>query len=268
MNLRRQLLLVSLLTLMLPWAGCEFIRETEIALREGQQQMVADVARAIAGSMRQYDEEFPVRDDAFGVGDQLYLHRLASGPRIDGYFDDWTLLPDSLRTLRGGDGPIRFAIASYQQATYLYVEVSDRNIVYATPESIVIDGASRFADRVTLVPGDFYEDDLPAGADLVWLGAIVHQHSREHNRRLFAKAHAALVPGARIAIRDVVMEPSRTEPAWGAMFAVNMLVNTNTGDTFTFDELAEDLQTAGFVDVELAVKADDMSSVVIATKPG
>ena len=68
MNLRRQLLLVSLLTLMLPWAGCEFIRETEIALREGQQQMVGDVARAIAGSMRQYDEEFPVRDDAFGVG--------------------------------------------------------------------------------------------------------------------------------------------------------------------------------------------------------
>lgn len=151
MNLRRQLLLVSLLTLMLPWAGCEFIRETEIALREGQQQMVGDVARAIAGSMRQYDEEFPVRDDAFGVSDQLYLHRLASAPRIDGYFDDWSLLPDSLRTLRGGDGPIRFAIASYQQATYLYVEVSDRNIVYATPESIVIDGASRFADRVTLV---------------------------------------------------------------------------------------------------------------------
>ena len=151
MNLRRQLLLVSLLTLMLPWAGCEFIRETEIALREGQEQMLADVARAIAGSMQQYREEFPRRDKRFGTGDQLYLHRLSSPPAIDGYFDDWTLSAGSLRTIRGADGPVRFAIASYGQATYLYVEVSDRNIIYATPESIVVDGASRFADRVTLV---------------------------------------------------------------------------------------------------------------------
>ena len=151
MNLRRQLLLVSLLTLMLPWAGCEFIRETEIALREGQEQMLADVARAIAGSMQQYREEFPRRDKAFGIGDQLYMHRLSSPPAIDGYFDDWTLPPDSLRTIRGADGPVRFAIASYEQATYLYVEVTDRDIIYATPESIVVDGASRFADRVTLV---------------------------------------------------------------------------------------------------------------------
>ncbi|RZV38893.1 MAG: hypothetical protein EX272_01510 [Chromatiales bacterium] len=151
MNLRRQLLLVSLLTLMLPWAGCEFIRETEIALREGQEQMLDDVARAIAGSMQQYREEFPRRDKRFGTGDQLYLHRLDSPPRIDGYFDDWTLPADSLRTIRGADGPIRFAIASYEQATYLYVEITDRNIIYATPESIVVDGASRFADRVTLV---------------------------------------------------------------------------------------------------------------------
>ncbi len=151
MNLRRQLLLVSLLTLMLPWAGCEFIRETEIALREGQEQMLADVARAIAGSMQQYREEFPRRDKRFGTGDQLYLHRLSSPPAIDGYFDDWTLSTRSLRTIRGTDGPVRFAIASYGQATYLYVEVSDRNIIYATPESIVVDGASRFADRVTLV---------------------------------------------------------------------------------------------------------------------
>ena len=151
MNLRRQLLLVSLLTLMLPWAGCEFIRETEIALRKGQEQNLADVARAIAGSMQQYREEFPVRDKTFGVGDQLYLHQLSSRPKIDGYLDDWTLAPDSLRTIRGSDGPVRFAIASYQQATYLYVEVADRNIVYATPQSVVVDGASRFADRVTLV---------------------------------------------------------------------------------------------------------------------
>lgn len=151
MNLRRQLLLVSLLTLMLPWAGCEFIRETEIALRAGQEQMLAGTARAIASSMMRYREEFPGRDASFAVGDQLYRHRLESRPEIDGYFDDWTLTDDALRAIRGPDGLVRFAIASYAQATYLYVEVTDRNIVYATPQSILVEGASRYADRVTLV---------------------------------------------------------------------------------------------------------------------
>ncbi len=72
MNLRRQLLLVSLLTLMLPWAGCEFIRETEIALRAGQEQMLAGTAKAVASSLLQYREEFPILDASFAVGDQLY----------------------------------------------------------------------------------------------------------------------------------------------------------------------------------------------------
>ena len=54
MTLRRQLLLVSLLTLILPWAGCQFIRETESALREGQQNMLAGTAQAIAIPCRSF----------------------------------------------------------------------------------------------------------------------------------------------------------------------------------------------------------------------
>jgi dedicated sortase system histidine kinase len=150
MNLRRQLLLVSLLTLMLPWAGCEFIRETEVALRAGQQQMLAGTARAIANSLVQYREEFPVPDASFAASDQVYVHELAARPQIDGYFDDWPLSTDSLRTIRGTDGPVHFALASYGQAIYLYVEVSDKNVVYATPQSLMTEGASRNIDRVTL----------------------------------------------------------------------------------------------------------------------
>ena len=53
MTLKRQLLIVSLLTLLLPWAGCQFIRETESALRAGQQDMLAGTARAVADSLSQ-----------------------------------------------------------------------------------------------------------------------------------------------------------------------------------------------------------------------
>jgi len=127
--------------------------------------------------------------------------------------------------------------------------------------------ASRFADRVTLASGDFYVDDLPRGADFAWISAIVHQHSREDSRELFAKVEAALEPGGWIAVRDVLMEPSRIRPLDGAMFAVNMLVNTTSGGTFTFEEIAEDLQAAGFVAPELRVKSQWMNSVIMARKP-
>ena len=125
---------------------------------------------------------------------------------------------------------------------------------------------TEFADRVTLVPGDFYKDALPSGADLAWVSAIVHQHSREHNRALFEKVHAALVPGGRVAVRDIVMDASRTRPVAGALFAINMLVNTDTGGTFTFDELSEDLESAGFVEPELAVADDGMNAIFVARK--
>jgi len=125
---------------------------------------------------------------------------------------------------------------------------------------------SEFADRIDFAPGDFYRDELPGGADFAWLGAIIHQHSRRHNRELFAKVFRALKPGGRIAVRDVVMDADRTRPKFGALFAINMLVNTETGGTFTFDEIAEDLQEAGFTEPELVVEAEDMNSVVMARK--
>ena len=89
MNLRRQLLLVSLLTLVLPWAGCEFIRETESALRKSQQQMLSGTARAVAETLERSPEEFPRQlGESATPADQLYGHRLDSEPLVDGYFKD------------------------------------------------------------------------------------------------------------------------------------------------------------------------------------
>lgn len=126
---------------------------------------------------------------------------------------------------------------------------------------------TEFAARIAFAPGDFYRDELPRGADFAWVSAIIHQHGREENRELFAKVFRALEPGGRIGVRDVVMGPCRTRPAMGALFAINMLVNTERGGTYTFQEIAGDLAAAGFSDAEHRVRADDMSSVVLARKP-
>ena len=83
-----------------------------------------------------------------------------------------------------------------------------------------------------------------------------------------SKVFAAMAENGRIYVRDVVMAPSRTDPPGGALFAVNMLVCTAGGGTYTFDELGEALRAAGFAQPELLRSDELMGSIVVATKPG
>ncbi len=126
--------------------------------------------------------------------------------------------------------------------------------------------SANLLDRVTLVAGDYNCDNLPGGADLVWLSAIAHQNSREQNRALFARIHAALAPGGMLAIRDVVLDRSRTKPPAGALFAVNMLVGTEGGNSYTFEEFHDDLRAGGFADIELLYPDEGMNSLIRARK--
>jgi SAM-dependent methyltransferase len=128
--------------------------------------------------------------------------------------------------------------------------------------------AARLQGRGKLVAGDFMRDPLPPGADLAWVSAIVHQNSRVQNRALFSKVFRALVPGGRVAIRDILMDANRTQPVAGALFAVNMLVATEGGGTFTFAELQQDLAAAGFTQAAILRADDAMNSIVVARKPG
>jgi len=121
-------------------------------------------------------------------------------------------------------------------------------------------------DRVTLVPGNFYEDELPSGHDLALVSAIIHQNSLDQNQDLFHKVFRSLDPEGRIVIRDHVMSADRTQPVDGALFAVNMLVNTRGGGTWTFDEIEAGLTEAGFARVK-QLQAEGMFSLVEAFKP-
>jgi hypothetical protein len=87
------------------------------------------------------------------------------------------------------------------------------------------------------------------------------------NHELLAKVFTSLAPGGRVAIRDLVMEPTRTQPVAGALFAINMLVATDGGGTFTFDELREDLEAVGFIQPVVFRRDEGMNSIVVAAKP-
>jgi len=122
-------------------------------------------------------------------------------------------------------------------------------------------------DRVTIAAGDFHTDPLPPGHDLALLSAIIHMNSPEENRDLYRKTFSALVPGGRIVIRDHVMTPDRTAPGSGALFAVNMLVATPGGGTYTFEEIKAGLEAAGFENVRLIQAEDRMMGLVEAFRP-
>jgi SAM-dependent methyltransferase len=151
---------------------------------------------------------------------------------------------------------------------WLQAEPAARAILFDLPAVIPLARerltAGGVADRVALVAGDFDRDPLPRGADLVWLSAIIHQNSPDENRVLYRRVAEALEPGGRVLIRDIVMDESHTSPVAGALFAVNMLVATAGGGTYTLAEIREDLQDAGFEDVQLVRRDEGMHAVVSA----
>jgi len=129
-------------------------------------------------------------------------------------------------------------------------------------------GEAGLLGRVTLVAGDFYRDELPAGHDLVLLSAIIHQNSPAQNVELYRKCWRALEPGGRIVVRDHVMSPDHLRPLAGALFAINMLVSSEGGGTYSPAELRETLEAAGFVNVRLLRDGERMDALVEAEKRG
>jgi hypothetical protein len=123
-------------------------------------------------------------------------------------------------------------------------------------------GHEGLLDRATLVAGSFYHDDFPGGHDLALISAIIHSYSPEENLELYKKTYGSLIPGGRILIRDHIMEPDRVHPKDGAIFAINMLVGTSGGSTYTYKEIEEGLTQAGFTKIRLLKQGEHMDGII------
>jgi ubiquinone/menaquinone biosynthesis C-methylase UbiE len=116
------------------------------------------------------------------------------------------------------------------------------------------------------VPGDLADADFGAGYDLAILGQILHSEGAGKSRDLLRKAFQALAPGGTIAIAEFLVNEDRTAPAMGLIFAVNMLVNTDEGDTFSFKEISQWLGEAGFENPR-TLDSPAPSPLILANKP-
>jgi predicted O-methyltransferase YrrM len=139
------------------------------------------------------------------------------------------------RVLDVGGGSGAFAMAFAAKQPGLVAVVFDLpNVLPLTREYIAEAGLT---SRVTTAVGDYLDDALPHGFDLVFLSAVIHSNSAAQNSALLRSCAAALNPGGRVAVVDWVMDEDRVAPAAGAFFALNMLVATESGDTFTEREI-------------------------------
>lgn len=121
-------------------------------------------------------------------------------------------------------------------------------------------------DRFTFIAGDLNSADFGKGYDVATLGHILHSEGETRSRALLRKTFEALASGGVIAIAEFLVDADRMGPVGSLMFAANMLVNTDEGDTFSFEEISEWLKEAGFVNMRL-LEAPGPSPLVLATKP-
>jgi 3-hydroxy-5-methyl-1-naphthoate 3-O-methyltransferase len=124
---------------------------------------------------------------------------------------------------------------------------------------------SGVADHFSYIEGDVLEADFGNGYDVATLGHILHSEGEERSRQLLKKTAGALRSGGTIAIGEWLVNDERTEPLNGLMFAVNMLVNTEQGDTFSFNEIEHWLEEAGFKNAH-TLEAPGPSPLILATK--
>ncbi len=169
------------------------------------------------------------------------------------------------RLLDVGGGSGTYTLAFLEAAPEMRATIFDLPAVIEMARERV--SAAGMLGRVTLVSGDYRKDQLPGGHDLAFVSAIIHQNSPAENGEMFRKIFAALEPGGRIVVRDHVLGPDRTEPRSGALFAVNMLVGTEGGNSYTEAEIREALTQAGFIGVRLIHPDTRMDGLVEAFRP-
>ena len=128
--------------------------------------------------------------------------------------------------------------------------------------------AQRFevAKQFNYIAGDIDTTDFGRGYDLATLGHILHSEGEARSKSLVKRTFDALAPGGTIAIAEFLVNDERTGPPNGLLFAVNMLVNSDVGDTFSFEEISGWLRDAGFENPR-TLDAPGPSPLILATKP-
>lgn len=147
-----------------------------------------------------------------------------------------------------GGGSAAFSMELVKKIPSLQATVFDLpHVIPLTKKYVEQEGLS---SKFSFIEGNYLTDDFGNSYDLILLSAIVHINSYEQNEELIHKCANALNKNGQLIISDFIMNEDRVTPHHGALFALNMLVGTECGDTYTESEMKEWMTTAGLSNVE------------------
>lgn len=126
--------------------------------------------------------------------------------------------------------------------------------------------AAGVADRYRTKPGSAFDVDYGTDYDVVLLTNFLHHFDKPTCETLLKKVHAALKPGGRAAALEFVPNPDRVTPPQAAAFSMQMLGGTPNGDAYTFAELEQMFQNAGFARSEMHELPPSIERVIISHK--
>jgi precorrin-6B methylase 2 len=167
------------------------------------------------------------------------------------------------RMLDVGGGSAAYSIAFAKAHENLHATVLDLPPVLPIAQRHI--NAAGLEARITTQAGDLRHDALGKDFTLIFVSAICHMLSTEENRDLFRRCLEALAPGGRLVMQDFILEADKTAPKQAALFALNMLVGTPAGSTYSYEEYSEWLRAAGFKDVR-EVRLPGPSSLMVGVK--
>ncbi|MFQ5751592.1 MAG: methyltransferase [bacterium] len=143
-----------------------------------------------------------------------------------------------------GGGPGTYAMEMVKQNPAIQAIVFDQlDVVLIAEERIRQNGLSQ---QVATIAGDCFADDFGSGYDLAFLSNFIHIFGLEEIVILFKKVWSSLNTGGRMAIKDFFVNEDRSGPVFATQFALNMLLNTEKGNTYSFSEIQRAFDDAGF----------------------
>jgi demethylspheroidene O-methyltransferase len=126
--------------------------------------------------------------------------------------------------------------------------------------------AARGLDRVEVTGGSFRDDPLPAGADVISLVRILHDHDDGVVQALLSKVHAALPPGGTLLIAEP-MAGTRGAEAMGDAYFGLYLWAMGSGRPRTAAAYREMLTKAGYSRVvELRTGVPMVTRLLLASR--
>jgi len=151
------------------------------------------------------------------------------------------------RMLDVGGGSAAYSIAFARAEVGLHADMIDLEAVLPIARRHI--EAANLQDRIRLRAGDLRRDNLGSDYDLVLVSAICHMLGPQENLDLIHRCYTALAVGGRLVIQDFILDASKAAPKSGALFALNMLVGTEHGSSYSEDEYGAWMRETGFSEI-------------------